>query len=137
MKYLLDTHIWLWIHREPERLSPDLGKLLRNPANELWLSPISVWEALLLHRKGRLNLHSDPHLWVRMMSAQLREARFTHEVAVVSMEMELLHADPADRFLAALCRGQTPVRVLLPVHVVLKWAASAKRTLLLFFRHTG
>ena len=42
MKLLLDTHIWLWSTLEPQRLARRVGKALADPANELWLSPVSV-----------------------------------------------------------------------------------------------
>ena len=50
MKLLLDTQIWLWLALEPERLRPEVAERLSDPKNELWLSPISVWEVLLLAR---------------------------------------------------------------------------------------
>lgn len=56
MKLLLDTHIWLWAVAEPERLGPRLLDRLRDGATELWLSPISVWEALLLATARVLDL---------------------------------------------------------------------------------
>lgn len=53
MKLLLDTHIWLWSFLEPERLSRRVAEALEETAIELWLSPISVWEALVLSERGR------------------------------------------------------------------------------------
>ena len=49
MRLLLDTHIWLWSLIEPERLGKRTRNELRDPENELWLSPVSTWEALTLH----------------------------------------------------------------------------------------
>jgi PIN domain nuclease of toxin-antitoxin system len=48
MKLLLDTHIWIWALLDPARLSADVRAALESPDNEVWLSPISVWEALVL-----------------------------------------------------------------------------------------
>ena len=48
MKFLLDTHIWLWSLGEPDKLSGRVAKELDSRENELWLSPISIWEAFLL-----------------------------------------------------------------------------------------
>ena len=52
MKYLLDTHIWLWGSFQPDRLSRRVTKILADPQNELWLSPVSIWELTILCRKG-------------------------------------------------------------------------------------
>lgn len=104
MKLLLDTHIWLWSLREPARLAKHIQNALNDQANELWLSPISTWEALTLHRKNRIRLHTDPVSWVRRNTAQLREAPLTHEIVASAHQLQLQHADPADRFLAATAK---------------------------------
>ena len=100
MRILLDTHIWLWAYLEPRRLGPRLLRELRNPANELWLSPISTWEVLTLHNKGRIRLPDDIELWLHNATVATREAPLTHEIALAASRLSL-HQDPADRFLAA------------------------------------
>ena len=54
MKLLLDTHIWLWALLEPELLAAPVRAALQAPENELWLSPVSVWEATMLAERGRV-----------------------------------------------------------------------------------
>jgi PIN domain nuclease of toxin-antitoxin system len=100
LRILLDTHIWLWAYLEPRRLGSRLLGELRNPANELWLSPISTWEALTLHSKGRIQLAADIDQWLRNATAVTREAPLTHEIALAASRLPL-HQDPADRMLAA------------------------------------
>jgi PIN domain nuclease of toxin-antitoxin system len=99
LKLLLDTHIWLWSLSEPKRLGRRIQRELKDRANELWLSPVSTWEALLLNAKGRIRLHGDLTEWLARATAQMREAPLTHEI-VLAAQM-LPHPDPADRFLAA------------------------------------
>jgi len=101
LKLLLDTHIWLWSLREPDRLGTRVIQELRNRENEIWLSPISTWEALMLHAKGRIRLPPDLAQWLARATAPLLEAPLTHEIALISRELHLPHNDPADRFLAA------------------------------------
>ena len=107
MSLLLDTHIWLWALLEPERLTAEVRAALESPENELWLSPISVWEALLLAERGRLSVPAPAAEWIREMVSAMprREAPVTHEVAILSRELTLVHQDPADRFLAATARA--------------------------------
>lgn len=64
MKFLLDTHIWLWNSLQPNRLSPRVARQLDNPGNELWLSPVSLWELRLLYDKGRVRLVPDAVNWI-------------------------------------------------------------------------
>ncbi len=103
MKLLLDTHIWLWSLLEPARLGERVVRELEEPSNELWLSPITTWEALLLVEKGRIVLNVEPVAWIRTAFRTLpfREAPLTHEVAIQSRRMGLPHRDPADALLAA------------------------------------
>ncbi len=101
MRLLLDTHIWLWSLREPRRLGRRVRHELTNRNNELWLSPVSTWEALLLNAKGRIRLWGDLGAWLARATAHLREAPLTHEVVLVAHQLPLPHPDPADRFLAA------------------------------------
>jgi PIN domain nuclease of toxin-antitoxin system len=71
------------------------------PSNELWLSPVSVWEALVLIRKRKIAITGSIAEWTASSTARFREAGFTWEVARISEELALPHADPADRFLVA------------------------------------
>lgn len=100
MNLLLDTHIWIWSKLDPKRLGKRAARELSSDGNELWLSPVSVWEALLLMQKGRIRVH-NPIAWVERAADQLREAPLTQEIVRASFALPLFHPDPADRFLAA------------------------------------
>ena len=106
MDLLLDTHIFLWSLLEPERLPDGIVVELENSGNSLWLSPISIWETLLLAEKNRIRLKSDPSVWIRDVFNQIpfQEAPLNSEVALESRSINLEHADPADRFIAATAR---------------------------------
>ena len=103
MKLLLDTHIWIWYLLGHYRLSETLQKAIAEKKNELWLSPITIWETLLLAEKGRIILEPTPKKWVENSLEKLdtKEALLTNEIALVSRQLELAHQDPADRFIAA------------------------------------
>ena len=101
--YLLDTHVWLWALLDPSQLEKKTRGLLASPDARFWLSPISVWETLLLVERGRLELDVDSRRWIRdaMASSGVGEASLNHEVALQSREVDVKHDDPADRFIAA------------------------------------
>jgi len=107
MKLLLDTHIWLWSLGEPERLSRRVAKELDNRQNELWLSPVSMWEAFLLFRKKRLEISTDFTTWLANSLSVLPvvEAPLTFEVARTLPTIAVPHEDPADLFLAATAKA--------------------------------
>ena len=103
LKLLLDTHIWLWYLFGDNKLSTNLQTIIASEKNELWLSPISVWETLILAEKGRIELDSEPIAWVKkyLRILDTKEARLTYEIAMLSRQLDLSHQDPADRFIAA------------------------------------
>ena len=103
MKLLLDTHIWLWSKSDPSRLGKRAAEALSSTTNELWLSPVSVWEVLTLAQKRRIRI-ADPLEWVESAASQMREAPLTQEIVRTSFALSLPHADPADRFLAATAK---------------------------------
>ena len=106
MKLLLDTHIWIWSVSEPQRLGRRVARELDNAQNQLWLSPVSIWETLMLHRKGRLKIPEGFSTWVTraLTTLPLSEAPLTFEVAEALSTINLPHSDPADLFLAASAR---------------------------------
>jgi PIN domain nuclease of toxin-antitoxin system len=100
---LLDTQIWLWAFLEKKRIRKRLGAILEDPGNQLFLSPVSVWEAMMRFEKGNIEITADPDVWVRRALAHgfVAEAPLTHEIALHSRLIDLPHKDPADRFIAA------------------------------------
>ena len=128
MNLLLDTPIWLWAILEPQRIKPAVLKTLENPRHELWLSPISVWEVLVLSRKKRLQFDCEAEQWVRrwLHERPMREAPLTREIALQSEHLNLPHPDPADRFLAATAKVLDLVLVTADEHLL---ACTEVRTL--------
>ena len=103
MGLLLDTHIWLWGLLDPDRLTNGVRQALASRQEELRLSPISIWEALILAERGRLTLEPDPRSWLRkaMSKCPIVEVPVTFDVVLASRNIDLEHQDPADRFIAA------------------------------------
>jgi PIN domain nuclease of toxin-antitoxin system len=107
MKLLLDTHIWIWSISQPQRLTRRVARELDSTQNQLWLSPISIWETLLLHRKGRLKIPEGFSTWATraLTTMPLTEAPLTFEVADALSTIDLPHSDPADMFLASSAKA--------------------------------
>jgi PIN domain nuclease of toxin-antitoxin system len=103
---LLDTHAWLWGHLEPARLGKRAAAVLADASSELWLSPVSAWEVLILAEKGRIELDGGGPAWVEraLRAGPIREAPVTMGVAQASRAVKLPHQDPADRFILATAK---------------------------------
>lgn len=56
MRFLLDNHIWLWSFREPHKLSSEIHKAITDPEAVRFISPVSIWEVMILLEKKRLKL---------------------------------------------------------------------------------
>lgn len=103
MKLLLDTHIWIWYLLGDSHLSTTLAKAIADEKNEIWLSPISLWETHLLAEKGRVILEPSPEQWIvnGLQKLDTKEAPLCNQIAILSRQLNLSHQDPADRFIAA------------------------------------
>ena len=120
MNLLLDTHIWVWNHLEPWKISSEVNSILAASENELWLSPVSVWELIVLLEKKRLELDRDLHEWVEQSKRELmlREAPLSWEVADELRFTMLKQWDPADRFLVATAKVYDLTLVTADQHLV-------------------
>jgi PIN domain nuclease of toxin-antitoxin system len=113
MRLLLDTHVLLWLLANDPKLSPAARAAILDPANERWLSPISLLEIALKNRLGKLPL---PDPFGVMFPASLT-ASDIHLLPLEPQHIEpmttlpLHHKDPFDRLLAAtaLVEGLTLV----------------------------
>jgi PIN domain nuclease of toxin-antitoxin system len=107
MKLLLDTHIWLWLNLEPEKLHNRVAAAIQDPKNELWLSSISLWEVMMFSAKKHLDLGSNPQSWVQeaLALSPIREAAMNHAVALETGRFTLQNKDPVDRIIVATARS--------------------------------
>jgi PIN domain nuclease of toxin-antitoxin system len=103
MRLLLDTHVWLWSLKPTERLSRAVRRELAKSGNELYLSPVSIWEASHLARSGRLRLKEGISEWIEegLRKTPLQEAPFNFAVAAAAARINLPQSDIGDVFLAA------------------------------------
>jgi len=101
MKLLLDTHIFLWYITNDRRLSIELAGAIRDEKNEVYLSVVSVWEALVKYKLGRLTLPAPADQYLLKRQEQHRIVSLALETAAVSQLLKLppIHHDPFDRML--------------------------------------
>jgi PIN domain nuclease of toxin-antitoxin system len=111
MRILLDTHIFLWFISGDTRLSTDIRDKICDADNEIYLSSVSIWEAIVKHQLGKLPLPELPETY-------LPKQRDLHEISSLTLDessvvqlakLPPLHRDPFDRMLIcqALKNGLT------------------------------
>ncbi len=102
MRVLLDTHVFLWLHTEPERLGDRLP-VVEDRRNALLVSAVSSWEIAIKYGLGRLPLPEPPQRYVperlRVIGADALAVEHPHALAVAALPP--LHGDPFDRLLVA------------------------------------
>jgi PIN domain nuclease of toxin-antitoxin system len=111
MRILLDTHIFLWFITGDAQLLTGVRDAIRDPDNEVYLSSVSVWEAVVKYQLGKLPLPEPPETY-------LPKQRDLHQIASLALDessvvqlakLPPLHRDPFDRMLIcqALQNGLT------------------------------
>ncbi|MFO0926174.1 MAG: type II toxin-antitoxin system VapC family toxin [Gemmataceae bacterium] len=103
MKLLLDTHVFLWYISADPQLPVAFRDAIQNPANEVFLSVASVWEAVVKYALGKLPLPEAPAVY-------LPRQRLAHQIASLQIDEDVfshlaglppLHRDPFDRIMVA------------------------------------
>jgi PIN domain nuclease of toxin-antitoxin system len=103
MIYLLDTHVFLWLDAEPEKLSGTVSAILKNRENLLFVSHVSVWEIQVKQQIGKLNLRVP-------LQELLRQQEQLNQIRLFSIRVEhilnlkalpLHHSDPFEHLLIA------------------------------------
>ena len=115
MKILLDTHIFLWFISGDIQLETDVRDEIREPNNEIYLSVVSIWEAVVKYQLGKLPLPEHPATYLPKQRDlhQITSLNLDENSVVQLAKLPALHRDPFDRMLIcqALQYGFTIVTV--------------------------
>ncbi len=103
MRFLLDTHCWLWMQVSPKRIPARVRGTLTDPENELLLSAASSWEIAIKWALGKLPLPVPPEEYVpRCLERQgVTGLPVQHRHALHTAGLPRHHRDPFDRLLIA------------------------------------
>jgi len=107
VRYLLDTHVWIWAFEGSGRLGAKCRKALAAASAERLVSPVSTMEMARLVARGEIELACPLQDWIaRSMTAlKLRTIELDHASAIEAYALpEPFHPDPADRLLVATAR---------------------------------
>jgi len=107
VRYLLDTHIWIWSQENPEQLGQKSRRELGDIAQERFVSAISTLEIARLIHLGLVRLRHRFTEWKQFSLAELNAATLdlTKEIAWEAYNLPgRFHNDPADRVLVATAR---------------------------------
>jgi PIN domain nuclease of toxin-antitoxin system len=111
MRYVLDTHTFLWLSSSSSKLSAKVFAICKDVDNQLLLSIASVWELQIKIQLAKITL-SDP------LADVVKTQQAKNTIQLLSIELphvlELAklpdhHKDPFDRLLVAQARIEQAV----------------------------
>jgi PIN domain nuclease of toxin-antitoxin system len=101
-KYLLDTHVLLWMTKQPENI-PVLAKSILESENRLLVSHICIWEMAIKIKTQKLNVAIDLPDFItssiKNYSLELLPISLQH--IYFTQQLHLHHRDPFDKLLIA------------------------------------
>lgn len=104
MRVLLDTNVLLVWLGDPNRITKLMSETIRSQQNEIYFSPLSVWECRIKAARGML--HVDDDLLEVIRGKQFTELPFTADHGNETKNLPPLHRDPFDRGLIAQARHE-------------------------------
>ena len=103
MRLLLDTHVWLWMIGEDDRLNEPTRAALRDPENDVFLSVAAVWELAIKHAAGKLKYTGSPAVEVpiHIKRSGVLPLPITVDHGLAAAALPTYHRDPFDRMMIA------------------------------------
>jgi PIN domain nuclease of toxin-antitoxin system len=113
MKYLIDTHIFLWLLFDPQKIPAKTIKILHDPTNHIIITSISFWEISLKYNLKKLELKGVtpdelPDL-AEKMGLKIVEIGAKEMSSFHKLPKPTKHKDPFDRIIIwySICNDYT------------------------------
>ena len=107
MKYLVDTHVWLWMMDSPQKVPEKVHHEISKEISPLGVSVISLWEIAKLVEKRRIALSMPVGDWlhVALNAGVVHKLNLDEHIAIESTQLpEEFHRDPSDQIIVATAR---------------------------------
>jgi PIN domain nuclease of toxin-antitoxin system len=103
MKYLLDTHAFLWFVTDDDKLSSKARSIIKNSNNEVYFSAASAWEMSIKIRLGRLTIEEglEPFIVKQLAENKFSTLAITIFHSIYTSKLPEIHKDPFDRMIIA------------------------------------
>ena len=102
MRYLLDTHVALWLFEGNEKLSQHARSIIFDTDNEIYVSIISAWEVAIKVSIDKLDFEGGSEAFLAAIEANNIDLLGIHGKYVKVVEgLPFIHRDPFDRIIIA------------------------------------
>jgi PIN domain nuclease of toxin-antitoxin system len=103
MRFLLDTHAFLWFVLNDSQLSQKALQLIVEPVHDILISPASYWELAIKVSLGKYQIPGSFQVWMEQQvvvnAFQILPITIAHAAMVATLPFH--HRDPFDRLLIA------------------------------------
>lgn len=105
LKYLLDTHAFLWAATDEERLSAKAARAIATtPYEQLAIADVTLQEVGLLLHAGRISFRGSPATVLGNLLHYVTVLPITLNIAIAAPALAMPHGDQFDRIIAATAK---------------------------------
>jgi PIN domain nuclease of toxin-antitoxin system len=105
LKYLLDTHAFLWAATDEDRLSAKAARvILTTPYEQLAIADVTLQEIGLLLHSGRISFKGSPPVVLGNLLNYVTVLPITLDIAIAAPALALPHGDQFDRIITATAK---------------------------------
>ncbi len=108
MRYLLDTHVFIWAMEESHKLRQNIKDTISNPNNIVFVSVATIWEIIIKKRKG-LKIPKDILGGIKKSNFVLLPVDISHVLEVEKLPD--YHKDPFDRILISQAKVENLILI--------------------------
>ena len=103
MKYLLDTHAFLWFVMDDKRISTHAQSIIKDSKNEIFFSSASAWELAIKVKLNRLKIKGnlEPFIVEQLSTNNIVPLSITIYHSLYTEQLPQIHKDPFDRMIIA------------------------------------
>jgi len=105
LKYVLDTHAFLWAATDEDRLSHKAARAISTtPYEQLAIADVTLQEIGLLLHSGRISFIGSPAAILASLLNYVTVLPITLDVAIAAPQLALPHGDQFDRIITATAK---------------------------------
>ena len=101
MKILVDTHILIWSFTDPDKLNQKITNILKDEANDIYYSQVSLWEISIKYSLGKITINgmNPEEFYEEISNSYYNEKTIKSSELITYYKLPIEHRDPFDRLL--------------------------------------
>lgn len=104
MKYLLDTHTFIWSMENSSLLKPETKKIVEDASKTVFISMVTPWEITIKVMLKKLQLNIPITKLFNNLEFEILPIKLDHVLSL--LKLAPIHKDPFDRMLVAQSKSE-------------------------------